>query len=411
MLRQFMGITSQKTKNLKVLYGLIRQWGPIGVKALSEMTGYKPTTCARLLDELVHVGLIHDSGLGESSGGRKPLMYVIHPDAFYLIGVEISNLYTTVLLLDLDLTILGTEKLKMNSQCTAQYTLDYVSRCIKELLAKHNIPTDKMLGIGVGVLDPVDLERGIIVDPHLFPADGWNDFNIVEYLEKNNDTLVFLDNGTNLAALAEYRLKYWKETDSLVFVSSDMGIRSSMIIKGKLVHQINEMDDALSHMIIDIHGRRCSCGAYGCLQTYSSLPAIHHEVIHRLKRGQGSILQESMEDVDKVDFHHILEAMDREDSLCLEVVKEAAYYFGIGLANLIFLLRPDIVICGGTLVPKPLFYEEASRIAHERVAIYPNCHVKIVQSSTAYNIVAQGAGCMVLDHFTSTDINNPGTNI
>ncbi|NWL87201.1 ROK family transcriptional regulator [Paenibacillus sp. 79R4] len=403
MLRQFIGITSQKTKNLKVLYRFIRQWGPIGVKTLSEMTGYKPTTCARLLDELVQAGLIHDSGLGESSGGRKPLMYVIRPDAFYLIGVELTNLYTTVLLLDLNLTILGTEKLKMDSQCTAQYTLDYVSRCINELLAKHDIPAEKMLGIGVGVLDPVDLERGIIVDSHLFPADGWHDFNLVKYLEQKNDTLVFLDNGTNLAALAEYRLNYWKETDSLVFVSSDMGIRSSMILKGKLVHQINEMDDALGHMILDIHGRRCTCGAYGCLQAYSSLPAIHHEVIHRLKRGQTSMLQQNM-DADKVDFHHILEAMDGQDSLCLEVVKEAAYYFGIGLANLIFMLRPDIVICGGTLVPKPLFYEEASRTAHERVAIYPNCQVKIVQSSTAYNIVAQGAGCMVLDYFTSTEI-------
>jgi predicted NBD/HSP70 family sugar kinase len=126
-------------------------------------------------------------------------------------------------------------------------------------------------------------------------------------------------------------------------------------------------------------------------------------VIRRLKRSHNSILQDNIGDVEKIDFHHILEALDRKDPLCLEVVKEAAYYFGIGLANLIFLLRPDIVICGGTLVPKPLFYEEASKLAQERVAIYPNSRVQIVQSSTAYNIVAQGAGCMVLDYFTSTD--------
>jgi len=400
MLKQFVGLTSPKEKSLKLLYSLIRKLGPVRIKTLTELTGYKHATCVRLLDELVKAGLIKDNGLGESSGGRRPLMYVINPDAYYLIGVEITNLYTTVLLLNLNLHILSAEKLKMDSHCTGVYTLDYVSRTVEELLVQHNIPREKMLGIGVGVLDAIDQEQGGILNPHLFPAAGWDQLNIVDYLQQKNQTLVLLENGTNLAALAEYRNNYWKETDNLVFVSSDMGIRCSMIQQGRLVTNQKEMADAFGHMIVDLHGQRCSCGSYGCLQAYSSLPAIRHEVIRRIKRGQTSLLKERVNDVEEINFFYILEALEQEDSLCLEVVKEAAYYFGIGLSNLIYMLRPDIVICGGTLVPKPLFYEAASEIAQKRMMHYPKSRVQIIKSTAAYNIVAQGVGCMILDYFT-----------
>ncbi|MDA1475454.1 ROK family protein [Bacillus changyiensis] len=400
MLNEFVGLTSPKTKKLKLLYSLVRKFGPVRINTLTELTGYKHVTCARLLDELVEEGLIYDSGIGESSGGRKPLMYVINPNTYYLVGVEMTNLYTTVLLLDLKLNILAVEKLKMDSTCTGEYTLNFVSQCIDELLAKHNIQREKLLGIGIGVLNPIDQEREVITNPHSFPAEGWDNLNIVDYLRQKNNTLVLLDNGTNLAALAEYRNNYWKETDNVVFVSSDMGIRYSTIFQGRLVHNKNETGDAFGHTIIDLHGRRCSCGSYGCLQAYSSLPAIRDEVVRRMKRGHVSLLEDNIQDVEDIDFHHILNAIEKEDPLCLEVVEEAAYFFGIGLSNLIFLLRPDIVICGGTLVPKPLFYEVASETAQKRLMQFPNRHVQIIKSTAAYNIVAQGAGCMILDYFT-----------
>ncbi|MEW9501872.1 hypothetical protein [Jeotgalibacillus marinus] len=72
------------------------------------------------------------------------------------------------------------------------------------------------------------------------------------------------------------------------------------------------------------------------------MPAIRDEVIRRLKRGKASSLQEEVNDMDELDFHHVLEALDRKDPLCLEVVKEAAHYFGMGLTNLIFLFQPNI---------------------------------------------------------------------
>ncbi|ANF95346.1 ROK family protein [Paenibacillus bovis] len=403
MLKQFIGSTSPKLKNLKLLYSLVRKLGPVSIHTLAEMTGYKSVTCARLLEELVQEGLIYDSGIGESSGGRRPLMYVIQPTACYLIGVEITSLYTTALLLDLKLNILDTAKLQMDERCTGEYTLNFIADCVREWMNQHHIRAEQLLGIGVGVLDPIDRERGILRKAHLFPAGGWEELPIVAQLEALTNIRVLLDNGTPLAALAEYRIHYWKESGNLVFVSSDIGIRCGTIVQGRMVGSRTEMDDAFGHMIVDIHGHRCSCGSYGCLQAYSSLPAIRDEVVRRIKRGHVSMLQNENDDIEQIGFHHVLGALEQEDPLCLEVVRDAAYYFGIGLSNLVFLLRPDVVVFGGTLVPKPLFYEVASATAQSRLNHYPNSTVQIHQSSEAYDIVAQGAGCMVLDYFTEQE--------
>ncbi|MBE1442256.1 ROK family protein [Paenibacillus sp. OAS669] len=399
MLNKFEELSSPKAKNLKLLYSLVRKLGPVTINTLTEHTGFKHVTCGRLLEELVEEGLIYDSGIGKSSGGRKPLAYVIKPDAYYLIGVELTSLYTTILLLDLRLNIISVEKLKMNAECTGEYTLNYIVTCVENLLAQNTIPREKLLGIGIGVLDSFDPAMGAISHPQHFPAGGW-DLNIIDYLKNKTNVPVFLENGTNLAALAEYRMNYWKETDNLVFVSSDIGIRCGTISQGRLVSSKRETEDTFGHIIIDIHGRRCSCGSYGCLQAYSSLPAIREEMVRLIKRGKPSMLSYEVKDVEDIDLFHILHALEQNDELCLAVVEDAAYYFGIGLSNLIFLLRPEIVVFGGTLVPKPRFFDVAAKTAQDRLRFHPNSNVKIIKSTAAYNIVAQGAGCMVLDYFT-----------
>jgi len=205
MLKQFVGLMSPKMKSLKRLYGLICNKGPIDKNSLMELTGYKSATCSRLIEELLHAELIYESGLGKSSGGRKPSMYTINPNISYLIGVDISRSYTRVLLLDLNLTIVDSAKLEMTWQCTADYTLQFVIEKIEQMLSKHDIQHEQLLGIGVGTVGPLDREKGIIIEPKLYISDGWKNVNIVEILSQRFNTLVLLDNGANLAALGEYQ--------------------------------------------------------------------------------------------------------------------------------------------------------------------------------------------------------------
>ncbi|PZT55068.1 ROK family transcriptional regulator [Paenibacillus silvae] len=398
MLQEFVGLMSPKTKSLKALYSLIRKHGPIRINELVELSGFKHSTCSRLVEELVQAGLIYDSGFGEAKVGRKPAFYVIKPDSHFLIGVEISSLFIVVLLLDLNLQVLDEVNFKMDFGSSPQSTLNLIGDYIDSMLQQHQLKQYQLLGIGVGVIGSIHRDSGtVFFKDHL--SMGWDQLNIIEALEKRFPTVVLLDHGANLAALGEYRSKYWSETENLVYTSSGVGIRSGIILQGQVVGSKLDMDESFGHITVDVHGRKCSCGAYGCLEAYSSLPAVKEEVIRQLKRGKPSSLQEIFLQTDDIQFHHILDALKQGDFLCSDVVRDAAYYYGIGLTNLIQLLRPDIVIIGGGLGGNVDFYEMALATVQERTKQYKNLQVKIIRASSGYNAVAVGAGCMVFDYF------------
>lgn len=399
MLQQFVGLISPKMKNLKQLYGLIHKTGPVDKNTLMKLTSYRSATCARLIEELLHAELIYESGLGKSGGGRKPSMYMINPTISYVVGVDISSTYTTVLLLNLNLNILDSAKLEMTSQSTAEYTLQFIIENIEQMLTEHDVQHKQLLGIGVGAVGPLDREKGIILTPKTYISDGWENVNIVQPLKQHFNTLVLLDNGANLAALGEYQSDYMKEVNNLIFTISGIGIRCGIISNGEIVRGKIDVEGSFGHIPVDIHGRQCWCGSFGCLVAYSSIPSVRKEIIDRIKRGKKSIIQQMVDKLDDVQFNHILNALEKNDALCEDVIREAAFYYGIALTNLTHLLYPDVVVIGGALGTNQLFYEVASETALQRIQHFSDYPVQFVQSSLKYDTVAIGAGSMIFNYF------------
>lgn len=402
MLKEFHELTTAKDSRLKQLYRTIRKLGNSDITLLKDVTGFKHATCVRMLDELLANNLIDDSEVGASSGGRKPKMYRINAKKNLLIGVEISQLYTTIVLVDLNLEIQSVKKLKMPKQSGPMLVLDFISDRIAEMLGETDNTRADVLGIGIGVLARIDKKTNSIVDDAFFIGQGWQGFDIVNYLERSNQLKVLIESATNLAALAEYRKNYWNTVDSLLFVSSDFMIRSAVIFNGQLLYNRSEMVESLGHMIVDIDGKLCSCGSYGCLQTYSTLPVIYQQVIKKIKMGGSSLITDEVETIDELTYHHILQGIENHDPLCLEVLKDAAFYFGIGLSNLILQLQPQEVILGGTLGPRMFeWVKETVENRWQQLGI-DDSHLQ--KASGSFNTVSQGAGCMVFDYFVEEDI-------
>jgi predicted NBD/HSP70 family sugar kinase len=400
MLQQFVGLISPKMKSLKRLYGLIHKTGPVDKNTLMELTGYRSATCARLIEELLQAELIYESGLGKSSGGRKPSMYTINPDIFYVIGVDISSSHTTVLLLDLNLNILDSAKLEMTWQSTAEYTLQFIIENIEQMLTEHDVQHNQLLGIGVGAVGPLDREKGIILTSKLYISDSWENVNIVKPLKQRFNTLVLLDNGANLAALGEYQRIYLKkEVNNLIYTLSGIGIRCGIISNGEVVRGKIDVEGSFGHIPVDIHGRQCWCGSFGCLAAYSSVPSVRKEIIDRIKRGKKSIIQQMVDNLDDMQFDHILNALEENDALCEDVIRDAAFYYGIALTTLTHSLYPDVVVIGGALGSNQIFYEVASETALQRIRHFSDYPVQFVKSSLNYNSIAIGAGSMIFNYF------------
>src|SRR5690625_1750195 len=173
LIKRFIQALSQKEKSIKELYQLIRAHGYLSKSDLMTYTGITPTTCSRLINEMIQSQLIAKSGYGESSGGRKPILYKIKPDIYHLIGIDINRSYTRILLLDLSLTIISKASIIMNESTNPETTIDFIESSIHKMLQSENLAKEDVLGIGIGTIGPLDQEKGIIIDPLDFPTRDW----------------------------------------------------------------------------------------------------------------------------------------------------------------------------------------------------------------------------------------------
>ncbi|WP_218094569.1 ROK family protein [Paenibacillus solanacearum] len=361
------------------------------------MTKYKYPSCVRLVEELLEAQLICENGVGESSGGRKPFLYTIHSNYRYVIGVAIAQGYTRVVLLNLNLDVLHERVLKMDANCTAAMTLQFIVSEIEWILTER-IASSELLGIGIAAAGSLDTKAGII-QSNLYLTDDWAHVRIAEQLQHRFNTMVKLNNGSVLAALGEYRKNYWKDTDSLAYTVSGFSLRCGMIANGQLLRNNGYMEDSFGHTVIDIHGPQCQCGAFGCLETYASIPAIRSEVVKRIKQGEASLVTDMADPIERVHMEEILHAVEQGDRLCRDVVEKAASYYGIGISNLVFMNHIDTVIIGGFMASHPFLYDTVVQTARQRLLHYPKCHVTFSKPQSTYNGAAIGAGCMIVDHF------------
>jgi len=373
---------SPKNLNLQTMYRIIHKFGPVSVSDVVELSKLKPNTCARLLEELMQTNLIELSGYGLSSGGRKPLMYRINPEAYSVIGIDISLSYITVALLDLELNTIEVLKKKVPLCESVESIQAFTVESVQRLIQEHHIDQEKLLGIGLG-------------STSLRPVNG-----IVQILEERFQVRVIEKNGADLAALGEYRKFNHDRGERLLYTMCSMGIRSGFVTNLGIENRLSVLSDrAFGHMVVDVNGPKCTCGSYGCLEAFGSIHAIRHELIRQIKLGQSSKLTELVDNIEDFEFEHLQEALTLEDPLACQVVRTAAYFFGVGLFNLILITQPDTVIIGGALGPNPVFFNTAVDAVKKRMTNLPGMNIQYKPAAN-YNIVAIGAGCHVIDSFT-----------
>ncbi|SPN76031.1 ROK family protein [Brochothrix thermosphacta] len=391
MLESFHQPKSAKINKLKTLYRAIQKNGPIKAETLMLQTNTTHATCARLLDELQKNNLVSVKSSTVSTGGRKPNLYQITPDAAYLIGIEVTALYSTISLLDLHLSIKQQAKIKTAHFTSIYDTLDFIITETKKLVTTANLSFTSIIGTGLSIddyFDSFDHKKN----------DLTTEIKTLEaYIEAQLPSKVTIGSGVNFAALAEYRLNYGASSRHFLFSTSDMELRSCTLTHGGTPLSSNGMSFTFGHTIIDSQGPVCSCGAKGCLRTFSSLPAIKAAIIQRVNAGETSQLSEVVSSIEEIDFFDILSASENGDTLCKNVLEEAAYYYGIALSNQIIVYQPDTVVCGGTLIPKSSFFEVVQRTIAERLAPFSGISTNVYPAKDSYDIVSQGAGGIVLE--------------
>jgi glucokinase len=158
-----------------------------------------------------------------------------------------------------------------------------------------------------------------------------------------------LDNDANCAVLGEWWRGAARGSRTAIGITIGTGIGGGLILNGRLFHGESDCAGEIGHTTIEVNGRRCKCGNYGCLEAYASGPAISRRAIEAIQSGYETSLPRYVNgDLELITAQIVYDAAHEGDQLALEVVGDTAKFLGAGLANLVNIFNPEVVVvCGG----------------------------------------------------------------
>lgn len=268
----------------------------------------------------------------------------------YIIGLDLGGTNIAAGAMPTD----GTREIAMRMTPTlaengADGVVDRIVQMIEEVIAQTMLETgaerDDFLGVGIGSPGPLDREKGIVV---VTPNLGWRNFPLRDEIAKRVNLKATLDNDANCATLGEWWAGAAKGGRNVVGLTIGTGIGGGLILDGKLYHGASDAAGEIGHTTIESNGRRCKCGNYGCLEAYTSGPAIAERAREAIASDEGSILIEIVDgDLSRITAQTVYEASRRGDEIARDVVRDTAHFLGIGISNLINIFNPDTVVIAG----------------------------------------------------------------
>jgi glucokinase len=220
-----------------------------------------------------------------------------------------------------------------------------IESSISDVLLQHGGTRESIAGVGIGSPGPLDRATGTVINT---PNLGWRNFPLRDLISNAVSLPATLDNDANCATYGEWWLGAGREVDTLVGLTLGTGIGGGIVLNGEIFHGVSDAAGEIGHMTIDSTGRRCNCGNYGCLEAYASGPAIALRAVEGIEAGVETILTELVHGkLDEITAATVYEGAVRGDAYATEVMRDTARFLGTGIANIINILNPAMIVIAG----------------------------------------------------------------
>lgn len=378
--------------------------GPMSRQELGPATGLSSGSVSNVVGELVADGLLEEAGIVDSDGGRPRTLLRVAPGSAHMIGIDVGETRVRVELFDLALTELARTELPLQPRGCYDVgpIVDHVRTGIATVLAQAGVGTDRLLGVGIGVPGIVDRDAtgGAVVHGQTI---GWDAVPLEALLRATGavppEVPYIIDNGARTLGQAEMWFGAGRGARNAVVVLFGSGVGASLITDGSPDGATTEGAPLeWGHLTVQVRGRRCRCGALGCLEAYTGAESLLARWAER-GGGGGSVAGDEEEALAA-----LLAAAGGGDQVALDVLEETAEYLGAGLSDVINLFQPERILIGGwaglMLGPHilPAVREHATRYSLR----HPAARVTIDMGSLGPDAVTVGAATLPLAAFFTT---------
>lgn len=330
-----------KKMNKSIVLDTIRQRQPLSRADISAGIGLNKATVSSLVSELIDSRLVTEIGPGESSGGRKPTLLLFNKQAGFAIGVDIRVSDLLAVLVDLEGNVIREKSVPL-TDFTPENVVEQIGKTIRLLSRKLPDSPYGIVGIGIGVPGLVDETSRVVSAPNL----GWDNVDLAGALTAEFGGNLHIDNEANAGAIGEKLYGAGRDSQNLIYLSIGVGIGSGIIVGGALYRGTSNFSGEVGHMTVAEDGPLCRCGNRGCWETLASEKAL-------LDRAAG-VWQDHTPGLEQ-----ILDAGKRGDKQALDLLNEIGSQLGVGLANLVNILNPELIVIGNRLSLAGELFEEA----------------------------------------------------
>lgn len=358
---------------------------------ISRQLDISRSTVTEIIKELLPTGLIAEVGIGESNGGRKPILLQFQDDAKIILGIDIGATHVSVAMTNLRGKLLHWKEKEFPVREDSEGTYNLIEELCNECFTSLNFNYDKLLSIGVSVPSPVDPIRPEYLSETIIPA--WHGKSGLERLKEKFNVPVYMDNDANLGALAEHWWGAGQGVNDLIFIKISTGIGAGYIFNGRLYRGSKGIAGELSHMPIDPNGRLCGCGLRGCLSTVISAWALKERV-----RTLANLYPDSPLIYGNPKIIDIENAALNNDPLAIQIVVEARDYLSNAIISLVNLMNPDMIIIGGNFSKLKNLVFDPIQEKIDSCALVSNIKTtKLVTSALGSKVIAIGAATLAIE--------------
>lgn len=331
-------------QKIKILHNLYFQGSKTNTE-ICEYFNFSSPTSVRLLNQLITDGWVKKDGRGKSAGGRKPDLYKLEEDCFYVIGIQVERYRIKMGIFDNDNNKISEyEDIPFQIEKEASI-VDHLYKIGIEFIQNSEINSGKIIGIGISMPGLVSSKEGKNFTYFLKEEETES---LEQVLTRKFAKPVFIVNDAKSACLAESSFGLANRKKNVLVITMDWGIGLGLIIDGKMHQGSSGFAGEFGHIPLIDDGLLCHCGKRGCLETVASGMALSRMAKEGLKSGQSSILDKHSEkELDNLQPRKIIDAALKGDQFAINLLSDVGINLGKGIAILIQLFNPELIILEG----------------------------------------------------------------
>lgn len=345
---------------------------------LAKLTKLSKMTVTNIVSEFISQGLVTEceEELTDSCG-RNPILLKISEKAPKLMGLLIFRGRIEAVLCDLSMNFIHREAIPFET-LTRETLLEYSFQAVDRLLQREK----NVLGLGVAVIGPVDVQKGILINPPRFY--GIQNVPLLELLRQRYGFPVYLDHDNNSAALAEKLFGIGRDLHDFLFMGITANcIGSGIISNGEIYHNHRGVASELGHISIDRSGPKCYCGSRGCLELYAGTESI----TKKLREATGRPLS----------YPQFFEL--EGDPTAEQILEEMLEDISIALAGVVNLLQPEMIILGEDCIDwKDRHVARLEELINEKRLALDHQKLLVRKSLLGKEAQLAGAAAILADH-------------